>query len=107
MHRPGSRRPALTFALAQVGKPYTFFTSGPADFDCSGLTLAAYAQIGVSLVHHAATQAQQGTEVDFWNHSIRAGDLVFLDGDWDGQSTTSASPSARPCGSRRARPTTS
>jgi peptidoglycan endopeptidase LytE len=74
----------VNFALAQVGKPYTFFTKGPAEFDCSGLTLQAYAQVGVSLVHHAATQATQGTEVDFWNDSIQAGDLVFLDGDWDG-----------------------
>jgi len=75
---------AINFALAQVGKPYTFFTKGPTDFDCSGLTLQAYAQVGVSLVHHAATQARQGTEVDFWSDSIQAGDLVFLDGDWDG-----------------------
>ena len=74
----------VNFALAQVGKPYTFFTKGPTDFDCSGLTLAAYAQVGVQLVHHAATQANQGTAVDFWSESIRAGDLVFLDGDWDG-----------------------
>jgi LysM repeat protein len=76
---------AINFALAQVGKPYTFFTRGPAEFDCSGLTLAAYAQIGVSLVHHAATQARQGRAVDYWNESIEAGDLVFLDGDWDGE----------------------
>lgn len=75
----------VNFALAQLGKPYTFFTKGPTDFDCSGLTLAAYAQAGVTLVHHAATQARQGRAVDFWNESIRAGDLVFLDGDWDGK----------------------
>ena len=74
----------VNFALAQVGKPYTFFTKGPSEFDCSGLTLAAYAQVGVSLVHHAATQATQGRAVDFWNDPIKAGDLVFLDGDWDG-----------------------
>jgi cell wall-associated NlpC family hydrolase len=75
----------VQYALAQVGKPYTFFTRGPVEFDCSGLTLAAYAQAGVGLVHHAATQARQGTAVDFWNGSIEAGDLVFLDGDWDGE----------------------
>ena len=74
----------INYALAQVGKRYTFFTRGPAEFDCSGLTLAAYAQIGVSLVHQAASQATQGTAVDFWNGPIRAGDLVFLDGDWNG-----------------------
>jgi LysM repeat protein len=74
----------LAFALAQVGKPYVFFTKGPTTFDCSGLTLAAYARVGVDLVHHAATQARQGDAVDFWNDSIEAGDLVFLDADWDG-----------------------
>ena len=75
----------INFALAQLGKPYIFFTRGPAEFDCSGLTAAAYAQIGVSLVHHSATQATQGSAVDFWSESIRAGDLVFLDDDWDGE----------------------
>jgi peptidoglycan DL-endopeptidase LytE len=74
----------VDFALAQLGKPYRFFTRGPSTFDCSGLTMAAYRQIGVSLVHHAATQARQGRAVDYWNHPIRRGDLVFLDGDWDG-----------------------
>ena len=75
----------INFALAQVGKPYVFFTKGPSTFDCSGLTLMAYRQIGVDLVHHAATQARQGRAVDFWNNPIQAGDLVFLDGDWDGE----------------------
>lgn len=77
-------RRVLDFALAQVGKPYVFFTKGSATFDCSGLTLAAFAQVGVPLVHHAATQAKRGQAVDYWNNPIRAGDLVFLDGDWDG-----------------------
>ena len=74
----------LNYALAQVGKPYKFWTRGPDFFDCSGLTVAAYAQIGVSLIHHSATQATQGSEVDFVNEAIRAGDLVFQDTDGDG-----------------------
>ncbi len=74
----------LNYTLAQVGKPYKFWTRGPDFFDCSGLTVAAYAQIGVSLIHHSATQATQGTEVDFVNEAIRAGDLVFQDTDGDG-----------------------
>ena len=67
----------VSYALAQVGKPYKFFTKGPSTFDCSGLTLAAYAQAGVTLVHHSASQARQGRPVDFINEPIRAGDLVF------------------------------
>ena len=44
----------VSYALAQLGKPYKFFTAGPNTYDCSGLTLAAYAQIGVTLIHHSA-----------------------------------------------------
>jgi peptidoglycan endopeptidase LytE len=73
----------LTFAVAQLGKPYRFFSAGPHAFDCSGLTLAAYAQIGVTLVHHSASQAQQGSAVDFTHEPIRPGDLVFMDTDDD------------------------
>jgi peptidoglycan endopeptidase LytE len=67
----------VNYALAQVGKPYRFFSKGPDSFDCSGLTLAAYAQIGVDLVHFSAWQARQGTAVDFRNAAIQPGDLVF------------------------------
>ena len=67
----------VNYALAQVGKPYRFFSKGPDSFDCSGLTLAAYAQIGIDLVHFSAWQARQGTAVDFRNEPIQPGDLVF------------------------------
>ena len=67
----------VTYALAQVGKPYRFFSKGPDSFDCSGLTLAAYAQIGIDLVHFSAWQARQGTAVDFRTEPIQPGDLVF------------------------------
>ncbi len=68
----------ISYALAQLGRPYRFFTAGPYTFDCSGLTLAAYSQIGVTLVHHSASQAGQGTAVNFWSEPIRPGDLIFL-----------------------------
>lgn len=74
----------VAHALAQVGKPYEFFTAGPNAFDCSGLTMAAYDRIGITLIHQSASQARQGSAVDFWHESIRSGDLVFLDSDWDG-----------------------
>lgn len=82
---PGGRIAlVLEYALAQVGKPYEFFTAGSATFDCSGLTMAAYGRVGIPLVHHSPTQAGQGAAVDYWNGPIRSGDLVFLDTDWDG-----------------------
>ena len=68
----------VAFAYAQLGKPYRFFTAGPNTFDCSGLVMAAYAQIGIQMIHHAASQASYGKAVDFWSESIKPGDLVFM-----------------------------
>lgn len=68
----------VAYAYAQLGKPYRFFTKGPATFDCSGLVKAAFAQIGIELVHHAASQASYGNAVDIWSGPIKAGDLVFM-----------------------------
>lgn len=67
----------VAYALAQVGKDYAFFTKGPDSFDCSGLTLAAYREVGINLTHWSAAQANQGERVDLDTDGIRAGDLVF------------------------------
>ena len=75
---PGRSGTVVAFAYAQLGKPYRFFTAGPDTFDCSGLTMAAYAQIGIQLIHHSASQATMGTAVDIWNEPIKAGDLIFM-----------------------------
>jgi LysM repeat protein len=69
----------VAYAYAQLGKPYRFFTDGPDTFDCSGLTKAAYAQIGMTLVHQSAAQAAYGTAVDIWGtDTIKPGDLIFM-----------------------------
>ena len=68
----------VEFARAQAGKPYKFFSAGPDTYDCSGLTKAAYAQVGISLIHHSASQARQGFAVDPTTEPIQPGDLVFL-----------------------------
>jgi cell wall-associated NlpC family hydrolase len=68
----------VAFAKAQVGKPYQFFTAGPDTFDCSGLTLASYKQIGVNLTHQSLAQSKQGRAVDWTVEPIKAGDLVFM-----------------------------
>jgi LysM repeat protein len=68
----------VAYAYAQLGKPYRFFTAGPNTFDCSGLVKAAYAQIGIEMIHHSASQAGYGTAVDIWSEPIKAGDLVFM-----------------------------
>jgi LysM repeat protein len=75
----------VAYAYAQLGKPYRFFTAGPSTFDCSGLVKAAYSQIGIEMIHHAASQANYGTAVDIWGaDTIKAGDLVFMSTHGDG-----------------------
>jgi cell wall-associated NlpC family hydrolase len=72
---PGS--PAdVRFAYAQLGKSYVFGAAGPDTWDCSGLTMGAYQQIGKSLEHSAHLQYQALTHVSQGN--VRSGDLVFF-----------------------------
>ncbi|GGM43858.1 hypothetical protein GCM10011608_30740 [Micromonospora sonchi] len=66
---------AVTFACAQIGKPYSWGAEGPNAYDCSGLTLAAWARGGVALPHNAARQRQVTVSVS--RSALRPGDLVF------------------------------
>jgi LysM repeat protein len=68
----------VAFAKAQLGKPYRFNAAGPDAFDCSGLSAAAYAQIGLWLPHQSAMQSTRGVAVDWRTQDIQAGDLVFM-----------------------------
>jgi cell wall-associated NlpC family hydrolase len=66
---------AVSFACAQIGKPYGWGQAGPDAYDCSGLTMAAWAEAGVSLPHNAAAQRDVVSYVD--RSDLRPGDLVF------------------------------
>jgi peptidoglycan DL-endopeptidase CwlO len=66
---------AVHFALNQVGKPYVYGAAGPGSYDCSGLTMAAWASAGVSLPHSAADQYNYGRHVSFGQ--LEPGDLLF------------------------------
>jgi peptidoglycan DL-endopeptidase CwlO len=66
---------AVNFALAQVGKPYQYATSGPATYDCSGLTAAAWQAAGVSLPHYSGAQYDSLPHVPL--SALQPGDLVF------------------------------
>jgi cell wall-associated NlpC family hydrolase len=69
---------AATIALRYLGIPYLWGGASPATgFDCSGLVMYVYAQIGISLPHYAAAQYQLGTPVD--RSQLQPGDLVFFD----------------------------
>ena len=70
----------FAFLQAQIGKPYQWGGAGPDSWDCSGLTMAAYAQVGIPLPHNAAAQyaLTQAAAVD--PSQLQPGDLVFFDG---------------------------
>ena len=69
-------RKAIQFALNQVGKPYVFGAAGPGSYDCSGLTMDAWAAGGVSLPHSAAGQYNYGHHVS--RDALQPGDLIFF-----------------------------
>jgi len=67
---------ALRFALKQIGDSYYFGAAGPSRWDCSGLTMVAFAQAGVSLPHSSQAQIRYGRKVS--RGSLQPGDLVFF-----------------------------
>jgi cell wall-associated NlpC family hydrolase len=68
---------AVRAALSQLGVPYRFAAASPGQaFDCSGLTLWAWAQAGVSMPHFAASQYAMFPHVPL--DQLQPGDLVFF-----------------------------
>ena len=68
----------VSFAYGALGKPYVWAADGPGGYDCSGLTLAAWRTVGVSLPHNAAMQWDGLPHIG--RGSLRPGDLVFYNG---------------------------
>jgi peptidoglycan DL-endopeptidase CwlO len=67
---------AIAFARAQLGKPYQWGATGPDTYDCSGLTMSAYASAGVSIPRTSRSQWTIGTHVNSMTDLV-PGDLVF------------------------------
>ena len=65
-------------AMQYLGVPYVYGGASPSGFDCSGLVMYAFAQIGISLPHNAAAQYGAGMPVS--RDQLQAGDLVFFNG---------------------------
>ncbi len=72
----GDTAAVVSFALAQVGKPYVWGAPGPNAYDCSGLTRAAWAQAGVALTHYSGSQYAQTTPVA--TSDLQPGDLLYF-----------------------------
>ena len=72
----GGAQKAVQTALAQIGDPYVWAAAGPNQYDCSGLTMYAWASAGVSLPHSSSQQYGYGTHIS--RSQVRAGDLVFF-----------------------------
>ena len=67
----------VTIAQRYFGIPYVWGGASPSGgFDCSGLTMYCYAQIGIPMYHGATVQQQQSTPVAL--SDMRPGDLVFF-----------------------------
>ena len=66
---------AANWALSQLGKPYQWGAAGPYTYDCSGLTMEAWAHAGVQLLHYTGYQWVEGPHVPL--DQLRRGDLLF------------------------------
>ncbi len=74
---PAGHPEAASIAMRFLGAPYAWGGSTPAGFDCSGLVMYVYAQIGIALPHYAAAQFGLGVPVP--RADLQPGDLVFFD----------------------------
>jgi len=74
----GSAGVAVRYAYGAIGKPYIWAGEGPNGYDCSGLTMAAWAAAGKSLPHNAAEQ--WGVVAHIGRSQLAPGDLVFYSG---------------------------
>ncbi|MDQ1513711.1 MAG: peptidoglycan DL-endopeptidase CwlO [Microbacteriaceae bacterium] len=71
---------AVAFARDQIGDRYQFAGAGPSDWDCSGLTMQAYASVGIGIGGHSATAQydvarSRGQLVSY--SQVAVGDLIF------------------------------
>jgi peptidoglycan DL-endopeptidase CwlO len=72
----GGASAAVAYARAQLGKPYQYAGTGPDSYDCSGLTMMAWAQGGVSMAHGSQSQYLSFPKVPI--SQLQPGDLVFF-----------------------------
>ena len=66
----------VSIAQRYFGVPYVWGGASPSGFDCSGLTMYCYAQIGIGMSHGATDQQRSSTPVALTD--LRPGDLIFF-----------------------------
>ena len=75
-YTPDKGNRAAQKACDLIGKPYVFGSQGPGSYDCSGLTLTAWATVGVTLDHYTKDQWAETTPIS--RSELKPGDLVFF-----------------------------
>jgi cell wall-associated NlpC family hydrolase len=75
---PPTHGDVVQYAMSQLNTPYVWGGGAPGGFDCSGLVMWAYAQVGVALPH--SSYAQYGYGVPVSRDQLQPGDIVFFDG---------------------------
>ena len=75
---PSQYSGVVSIALGYQGVPYVWGGASPGGFDCSGLVMYSYAQVGVSLPHSSYAMYNYGVGVP--RDQLEPGDLVFFDG---------------------------
>jgi peptidoglycan DL-endopeptidase CwlO len=75
---PPTHSSVVSIAMRYLGTPYVWGGASPAGFDCSGLVMYVFAQVGVSLPHSSYAQYGMGSPVS--RDQLQPGDLVFFDG---------------------------
>jgi cell wall-associated NlpC family hydrolase len=67
----------VSIAMSYLGTPYVWGGAAPGGFDCSGLVMYSFAQLGVALPHSSYAMWDYGSPVA--ENQLEPGDLVFFD----------------------------
>ncbi len=73
----GKRATIVSTALQYMGDPYVEGGASHSGIDCSGLTMVAYAAVGIPLVHYVPSQDAVATTIP--QSEALPGDLVVFD----------------------------
>jgi len=71
---------AVAAAKTQLGKPYVWGADGPDSYDCSGLTMWAYKQVGITIPHYTVDQYNAAKSHPSYSQA-QPGDLIFFGSD--------------------------